>query len=168
LTAISWLHDHGQLAGKEKFDSKCESTKFGKASYMNRSNTLCVLVFLCFAGCKADKEDPKPVDTEKPSLIIVEPEEGDTIDVSNGQLHIEFYSADNDKLSRLTVKLKNSADSVYFQDLTDISSSSYNYHEHFTIDSNTVHTVVGMSMDVGSSDKSGNLRQKTVSFYLSP
>lgn len=127
---------------------------------------LLILPAVFTTACRQDESEADPIDAEKPSIVVVEPLAGDSFDIAAGPVHIKFLTADNDRLSRLIVRVRDLSDSIWFQQALDTSVASFSYHEHFLVDTAKVHSPRALKLQISSADYTGNLSVRTVPFYI--
>lgn len=122
-----------------------------------------VAVLGCIYACKKDSDHE--TDTQKPSIVIIEPMANDSFAASDS-VHIEFTLNDNDELHEMKMEIMNASDSVLFSDSAHLDQASYSYHKHYH--PAPVSSVTALKLNVRASDHHDNTESKMVQFYIKP
>ncbi|MBK7762684.1 MAG: hypothetical protein IPI46_04840 [Bacteroidetes bacterium] len=125
--------------------------------------SICIVQLLVsFFGCKKQVK----LDTQKPTITLVEPTE-DTLELSiEPEIHIEFTVTDNEQLQLLQVDLLESTGANIFSQSTDVSGLSvYPFHAHLTP---SIGSAMPMELRITANDKNQNVVSMVKTFVVIP
>ncbi len=125
--------------------------------------SICLAILAsAFIACKKQTK----IDTQKPSITLVEPTE-DTLELSiEPEIHIEFTLSDNEQLQSLQVNLVDSNGITLFTETPNVSGFSvYPFHAHITP---SISLATPMELQIIASDKNQNIVTMIKTFVVMP
>lgn len=110
-------------------------------------------------GCKKH-------DVEKPTIIIHEPMQNDTISLSQDSVHLMASISDNEELHEATVEVTMNGNQIYFDTPLVHDSTFIEYHKHFV--PTGIVSSQKATLTIIASDHHDNFDTASVDFWIKP